>query len=213
MRKRTSLDALFPKTRQMVLATTLIDPSREWYLSDLARHLKLQPSSLQRELASLVEAGILRRRIDGNRSYYSAEPDCPILGDLQGLLVKTAGLKDVLVHCLKPFQSVIEVAFVYGSIARKTEHATSDIDLMVVGSLGLSDIAPLLTEAESRLLRPINPTIYQPEAFATKLGMGHHFLNTVMNGEKLFVLGNEDDLEATLKREKRSGAHDEPAGA
>ena len=84
---------------------------------------------------------------------------------------------------------------------------------MVVGSLGLSDIAPLLTEAESRLLRPINPTIYQPEAFATKLGMGHHFLNTVMNGEKLFVLGNEDDLEATLKREKRSGAHDEPAGA
>ena len=213
MRKRTSLDALFPKTRQMVLATTLIDPSREWYLSDLARHLKLQPSSLQRELASLVEVGILRRRIDGNRSYYSAETDSPIFGDLQGLLLRTAGFKDVLTKSLESFRGVIEVAFVYGSIARKTEHATSDIDLMVVGNLGLADLAGVFKEAENQLLRAINPSVYKAREIARKLGLGHHFLNAVMNGEKLFILGNANDLEATLRREERTTAYDKQAGA
>ena len=197
----------------MVLATTLIDPIREWYLSDLARHLQLRPSSLQRELVGLVEAGILRRRIDGNRSYYSAETENPIFGDLQGLLVKTAGLKDVLATSLDPFRGSIEVAFVFGSIARKTEHMGSDIDLMVIGNVGLADLAGAFTEAESRLLRPINSSIYHAAEIAMKLRLGHHFLNSVMNGEKLFILGNADDLAATLKREERATAHDQQAGA
>src|SRR5271166_3024289 len=129
MRKTNPLDALFPKTRQALLATLFRDAKREWYLSELARHLHVPPSSFQRELERLIAAGILRRRKDGNRTYYSAQIESPIFGDLHGIFLKTAGLKDVLASCLEPFRDRIDVAFVYGSIARHEEGPTSDIDL------------------------------------------------------------------------------------
>ena len=160
MRRRSTLDALFPKTRQAVLATIYRDPTREWYLSDLARHLKVRPSSLQRELANLVDAAILRRRADGNRTYFSAEIESPIFGDLHGLLLKTAGLRDVLADALRPFRKRIAVAFVYGSIARNDEHPGSDVDLMVIGPVGLAELAPALKGVEEILLRPVNPSVY-----------------------------------------------------
>src|SRR5512135_3333903 len=165
MRKaRTNpLDALFPKTRQAILAAVYGDPAREWYLSDLARHLGVTPSSLQREVVSLVGAGILRRREDGNRVYYSAETESPIFGDLHGLLLRTAGLKDVLVGILEPFRDRIAVAFIYGSLARREENPASDIDLMIIGRVGLAELAPALKEAENKLLRPVNPSLYTPE--------------------------------------------------
>jgi DNA-binding transcriptional ArsR family regulator len=96
MRKIRPLDALFPRIRQALLAATLLHPDRWWYLSDLAKHLGTRPSSLQRELAALVDAGILNRRQDGNRIYFQPHPDCPFLPELQGLLVKTVGVVDAL---------------------------------------------------------------------------------------------------------------------
>ena len=104
--------------------------------------------------------GILRRRDDGNRTYYSAETEGPIFGDLHGLLLRTAGLRDVLAESLEPLRDRIDVAFVYGSVARTDEHATSDIDLMVIGRIGLSELAPALKDAEGQLLRPVNPSVY-----------------------------------------------------
>ena len=91
MRKSRALDALFPRIRQALLAATVLHPDRWWYLSDLAKHLDVRPSSLQRELAALVDAGILRRRRDGNRVYFQRNPDCPFLRELQGLLVRRLG--------------------------------------------------------------------------------------------------------------------------
>jgi DNA-binding transcriptional ArsR family regulator len=168
MRRKGALNALFPGTRQAVLAATLMDPAREWYLSDLARHIGVSPSSLQRELASLVDAEILRRRVDGNRVYYRAEADNPIFGDLRGLLLRTAGLKDVLADCLAGPRSRIDVAFVCGSVARGDERASSDVDLMVIGGVGLSGLAPALKDAEARLLRSVNPSVYRAEEVAEK---------------------------------------------
>jgi len=213
MRRLSTLDALFPKTRQAILATIYMDPAREWYLSALARRLEVQPSSLQRELASLVNAGILRRRADGNRNYYSAEIESPIFDDLYGLLLRTAGLRDVLTEGLEPFRERIDIAFVYGSVARKEEHSASDVDLMVIGRVGLAELAPALKGAEEILHRAVNPSVYTTIEVAAKLRAGHHFLTSVMKGEKLFVLGNAHDLAATIKREARSEAHDEQAGA
>jgi predicted nucleotidyltransferase len=213
MRKKRVLDALFPKTRQGVLATVYMDPTREWYLSDLARHLKVRPSSLQRELASLVETGILRRRADGNRTYYSAETESPIFGDLHGLLLRTAGLRDVLADSLERIRDRIDVAFVFGSVARKDEQPASDVDLMIIGRIGLVELARVLKDAEDVLLRPVNPAVYTSAEVAEKLAAGHHFVTTVMSGEKLFVLGGPNDLAAALKREVRPDPHDEQAGA
>jgi predicted nucleotidyltransferase len=211
MRNTSILDALFPKVRQQILATFLMSPAREWYLSKLARHLRVRPSSLQRELTSLTEAGILRRRKDGNRTCYQAETDSPIFEHLHGLLLRTAGLRDVLIEGIERFGNRVQVAFVYGSVARDEECAASDIDLMVIGRLGLSELVPALKDAEDRLGRPVNPSIYPAEEFARKLAEGHHFLKTIMNGKKLFILGDRHDLAAALESQSSAKARDKQA--
>ena len=132
MHKSPLLDPILPKVRQQVLAATLLQPDRSWYLSELAHYLGVTPSTLQRELSGLSTAGILERRADGNRVYFKANEQCPILGDLQGLLIKTVGLVDLLRNALKPVSKQIDLAFVFGSFAESKEFATSDIDLLVV---------------------------------------------------------------------------------
>ncbi|MFH1554262.1 MAG: nucleotidyltransferase domain-containing protein, partial [Pseudomonadota bacterium] len=199
LRKSMSISALFPLIRQGILAATCLHPDRWWYQSDLARHLAVRPSSLQRELASLVAAGVLERRRDGNRVYFRADSDCPILPDLQGLLLKTVGLVDVLRESLEPLSASIEWAFVYGSIARGEEVGSSDVDLMVIGDVGLAALAPPLARAEQRLLCQVNPTVYARAEFLQKLAAGNHFLREVLAREKLFVLGRVSHLETALE--------------
>ena len=196
MRKKRPLDSLFPRTRQAILAATLLHPERWWYLSDLAKHLGVRPSSLQRELAALTRAEILARRQDGNRVYFHANPDCPFLPELQGLLVKTIGVADILREALTPFAKRIAWALIYGSVARAEELATSDVDLMVIGTIGLADLAPALRRAEKCLSRAVNPTLYSREEFATKLRAGDHFLTSVLDGATLFILGDRHELAA-----------------
>jgi uncharacterized protein len=198
MRKTMSLDALFPKTRQAILGAMLIDPARSWYLSDLARHLGVTPSSLQRELHSLTRGGILRRNADGNRVYFRTDPDCPFLSELRGIILKTVGLGNVLQECLDPLRDRIRVAFVYGSMARSEERSASDVDLMVIGSVGLSQIAPVLKKAEVSLGRAVNPSVYSAKEVVKKLSAGHHFLETILKGEKIYIQGDQSDLEAAL---------------
>jgi DNA-binding transcriptional ArsR family regulator len=198
MRKLKAIDALLPRTRQAVLAATLMHPDRWWYLSDLARHIGVRPSSIQRELGALVAAGILRQRRDGNRVYFQPNPECPFLSELQGLMTKTVGLVEVLRKALEPSADRIDWAFVYGSMARSEELVSSDVDLMLIGRVGLADIAPALREAEQRLNRPVNPTLYSREEFAAKLTAGHAFLRAVFEGDKLFILGEPYELAAAF---------------
>jgi len=165
MRTQRLLDALLPRTRQAVLGTLLLHPERAWYVRELARHLGLQPSTVQEELGPLTRVGILKRRKEGAHVYYQADVECPILADLQGLLVKTAGLVEILHDILQPLGDHIEVAFVFGSMARGTELSTSDVDLLVIGSVGLSALAEPLEEAERRLAQPVNPSVWSPEEF------------------------------------------------
>jgi predicted nucleotidyltransferase len=196
-----ALDTLFPKTRQAVLAATVLQPARSWYLRELAAHLGVRPSSLQRELTHLVGAGILTRRRDGNRVVFQADRTCPFLVDLQGLLAKTAGLVGVLREALTPLAPLIDWAFVYGSVARGEELSASDVDLMVVGRVGLADVAPALREAERRLGRPVNPSVYTAEEFTKKIQGGQHFLTAVWGGKKLAIQGDLDELAAVVGRQ------------
>jgi len=213
MRKSGPLDALLPRTRQAVLAATMLRPDRWWYLSDLSRHLSVRPSSLQRELASLLRAGILQRRRDGNRVYYRADPSCPFLSELQTLLAKTAGLADVLRSCLNRLAKDIDCAFVFGSIARGEERSTSDIDLLIIGQVGLADVSSPIRKAEKQLQRPINPHVYTRRELAQKLKAGHHFLRAVLEQEKIFIMGNPDDLAGSLGTKTRSAPRHHQARA
>lgn len=204
MRIRTgSLDALFPRTRQGILAAILLQPGRGWFLTDLARHLKAPPSSLQRELARLVGAEILGRRREGNLVYYRANQDNPLFPELRGLLLKTAGLRDQVRHALEPFEKQITAAFVFGSFASARESSESDVDVFVLGGVLLSDLSPALGDLEERLGRPVNAMIYSPAEVAAKARAGHRLLGRVLEGRKLFVIGTEDDLAEVLGRQPR----------
>ena len=207
MRRSTTLDALFTAPRQGILLTALMEPGRWWYLSDLARHLGVHHATLQRELARLTKAEILVSKRDGNRVYYRANPDSRIFPELRSLLTKTAGMVDALREALTPFQKKVAVAFVYGSVARATEASESDVDLMIVGDLSLSDLVPAVRQAEQRLGRPVNPSIYGEADFARKLASGNHFLRNLLDNEKLFVVGTQGDLERLAQGRANRGPY------
>lgn len=195
MRTSSVLNALFPQVRQAVLAATLTQPDKWWYLTELADRVGTRPSSLQRELASLVASGILLQRRDGTRVYCKAETSSPVFRELRQLFEKTAGLVPLLEQMLHPLGNQVQCAFVYGSLAREQEQATSDVDLMVIGRAGLVDLSTPLRRAEVRLGREINVTSYSPAEFRKKVHSGDHFLNTVLRGRKKFVKGGPGDLD------------------
>jgi DNA-binding transcriptional ArsR family regulator len=195
MRHIRSLDALLPKTRQGILAAMLVQPHKAWYVSELARRMKVPSSSLQRELQDLTSAGILKSHRQGRMAYYQANADSPLFPDLRGLLLKTAGLVDVLADALKPLAAKLRLVFVYGSIATGTERSDSDIDLMVIGAISPLDLALPLRRARQLLGRDINPTVYTPAEFGRKRIAKDNFLTQVLAKPKLFVVGNRNDLE------------------
>jgi predicted nucleotidyltransferase len=203
MRKSSPIDPLIGKTTQDLLAATVLQPDRWWYLSDLAKHLGRRPSSLQTPLVALVSAGILSRRKEGNRVYFRANPDCPFLPELQGLMAKTVGLVEVLREALMPLKGRLELAFVHGSVAKSREGTASDVDLVAIGSLGLAELSPVLEKVEQRLGRPVDANVYSPEEFAKKLAAKNHFLCSVLDAEKLFVVGRSDDLGRIASRKSR----------
>ncbi len=213
MRKPRTLDALLPKTRQGILAATLARPEKAWYVSELARRMGVPASSLQRELKALSEAGILKTYRQGHMVYYQANRDSPVFPDLRGLLLKTAGLVDVLAQALKPLAAKLVMAFVYGSIAAGSEQSDSDIDLMVVGDASPAELAVPLRRARELLGREINPTVYTQAEFGRKRAAGDHFLMQVLDKPKLFVLGNSHELGKVTGGQSGDGAPAEQGGA
>jgi predicted nucleotidyltransferase len=195
MRKLSTLDALFPEIRAGVLSATLLQPGRWWFMTELARHLETTPSSLQRELESLVAAGLLERRRDGRRSYFRANAGSPLFADLRGLIEKTRGLVPALTAALKPFGDRIELAFLYGSIARGEEHSASDVDLAIVGTLRQIDLLPALRKLEARFRREVNVTLFLPREFRAKLAAKDHFLSSVLKGKTILLKGAIHELE------------------
>jgi uncharacterized protein len=203
MRKKSLIDALMSRTRQAVLSATLLRPERSWYLVELARHLGVRPSTIQRDLAALTDVGILTSRRQGQMVYYQADSRCPVYSDLRGLLSKTTGLVDVLRRALESVADRIVCCFVYGSIARGREESVSDLDLLIIGNVALSDIAAPLREAWDRVGREISPRLYRPSELAKRLAAHDHFLLSVLKKRKLFVIGTADDLEQVAGRQSR----------
>jgi predicted nucleotidyltransferase len=174
----------------------MLQPEKWWYLSELADFLGTRPSSLQRELAALVGVGILQQRREGTRTYFKAEKRSPIFRQLRGIFERTAGIGPTLRQILNPFEKKIVCAFLYGSLARSTEHAGSDVDLMVIGRVGLAELTPALRTAERRLGREVNVTNYSVEEFRNKVAQGDHFLVAVLRRPKQFIKGSQSELEA-----------------
>ncbi len=156
--------------------------------------MNVPSSSLQRELQNLTQAGILKSHRQGRMAYFRANADSPLFPDLRGLLIKTAGLVDVLADALRPLAAKLQIVFVYGSIAAGRERSDSDIDIMVIGPISPPELALTLRRARDLLGREVNPTIYTPAEFARKRATKDHFLTRVLDKPKLFVIGNSHDL-------------------
>jgi DNA-binding transcriptional ArsR family regulator len=191
---KTPIDWLFPPARKRVLALLLNRPDGRWHLRDVGRQTGLALGTVRRELAGLVQAEIVTAAKDGNRTYYQANRASPLFPELAGLMRKTAGLADVLREALSPLADKIHVAFLHGSQVGDRATAASDVDILVVGEATFGEVASALSPCQDRLGREINPTVYPKEEFRRKVAAGHHFLLTVLESPKVFLLGDERDL-------------------
>ena len=185
---------LFGKTRQALLSLFYSQPEESFYLRQVVRAADVGQGTVQRELQQLSEGGIIKRTKRGQQVYYQANRDCPVFAELRGLIMKTAGLADVLKKALKPLAKKIQVAFVYGSFAANTAKASSDVDLMVIGSCSFGEVTDAIFKTQDKLGREVNPSVYPAGEFKEKSATGHHFIKTVMAGAKIFLIGDENEL-------------------
>lgn len=192
----TSLaDALFTKTQQRVLGILFTQPDHSFFANEIVRLSETGTGAVHRELGQLAQAGLLVENRVGNQRHFQANRAAPIFEELRGIVLKTFGLADVLRAALLPLASQIRVAFVYGSIAKREDTASSDIDLMVVSeTLAYPELYAVLAEVEPRLGRTVNPALYKPDELTRKLTEGSAFAARVLQQPKLFLLGGEDDL-------------------
>lgn len=187
-------EVLWPPARRSILGLLLADPQKEWHLREMARRTGLSPSAIQREVLSLVRAGIVDRRVESRRAYYRANTSCPIFPELRGIVLKTVGLVDVLRDVMARLRGV-ELAFVYGSMAGGEATGQSDVDLMILGDITLREVVGHLQAAQETVAREVNPTVYSVAEFRQKVADRHHFLTRVLQGPKLFVMGDSDVLQ------------------
>jgi len=191
----TYAEALFTKTQQRVLAVLFGQPHRSFYANEIIELAQSGSGAVQRELARLQASHLVTVQKIGNQKHYQANPDAPIYEELRGIVMKTFGVADVLRNALIPLWPLIEVAFIYGSLAKGTEHAGSDVDLMVIGSLSSNvQLLELLLPTHALLGRVVNPTLYTAAEFSQRVQVGKSFIIRVLEQPKVFVKGNEHDI-------------------
>ena len=182
--------ALFSDSQSRVFRWLFGQPERSYHLNELRRLTGLGSASLQRELGKLAAAGLVRSEKVGNLRRFQANTESPVYEELAGLTRKTLGAQPLLQEALAPIESKLELAFIYGSIAKGTDTAKSDIDVMLVGKdLFLSAVLTLLLPVESQLGRKINPTLYTPAEYKRRRAQKDSFLNRVLAQPVIPLIG------------------------
>src|SRR5438477_144210 len=193
MRTTTVLsETLFGQTRAAVLSVLYSHVGETFYLRQLARLTEIAVGPVQREMRQLVAAGLVTRKTVGTQTLYTANQKSPVFREIKNLVNKTVGMHDALSDALDPLRERINLAFVYGSVARSRETEHSDVDLMIIGRVDFDEVVESLAGAEKTLNREINPTVYSIREFGKKVR--GNFLKTVLADKKLFIIGDEDDL-------------------
>ena len=183
---------LFGEDHRRLLGLLLMRPDQDFHVREISRLTGVDAGNAQRALKRMELAGLLKSSRAGNQVRYKANRASPIFPELQGIVRKTVGLADVLREALEPLSVRIELAFVFGSVARGEEGPASDIDLMVVGDVGFDEVVVALHPLHERLGREINPIVMKRPEFRRRLKEGS-FVARVMSGEKLLLLGVLDE--------------------
>jgi predicted nucleotidyltransferase len=185
---------LFPEYRRRVLGLLLLRPEDALHGREIARRTGLPAGTITRELNKLADAGLLKREKRGNQQAYSADTGCPVYTELASILRKTSGMADVLVQALMPLAPALRAAFIFGSVARGRETAGSDIDVMLIGDATFQQAVQALHPVQAILGREVNAQIFSPAEFRKK-ARKQAFLIDVLSKPKIFLIGNEHDLE------------------
>lgn len=195
---KTSLrEVLFAGVQQRLLTLFFGQPDRSYYTNELLRLAATGRGGLQRELARLVASGLVTVTIVGNQKHYQANRAAPIFNELRGIVLKTFGLADVMRDALSSLASRIRLAFIFGSVAKGSDTAASDIDVLIVSDdIAYGDLFNALATAEESLGRKVNPTLYSAAEFERKVRDDNHFVTRVLAQPKIFLKGTEDDLPA-----------------
>lgn len=186
--------ALFSDSQARLFRWLFGQPERSYHLSELRRLSGLGSASLQRELSRLVDAGLILSERVGNLRRFQANQQSPVYTELVALTRKVLGAEPLLREALQPIAARLETAFIYGSVAKQTDTAQSDIDLMLVGEdLSLNEILTLLLPLETQLGRKINPNCYTQSEYARRLAEPDSFVNRVLAQPILPVIGKDLD--------------------
>jgi predicted nucleotidyltransferase len=190
-------DALFSKSQRRVLGVIFGNPARSFYGNEIIARAGAGNGAVQRELAKLEGAGLVKATRVGNQKHYQANREAAVFAALHELVLKTSGLADVLRASLVPVRNRIDAAFVYGSIAKGQDTATSDVDIMVISEeLTYADLFKVLDRASRRLGRTVNPTVYSASEFAKRVRERKSFIVGVLKQPKIWLIGGENDLPA-----------------
>ena len=194
----TSLaDSLFSGTQQRVLGLLFGQPDRSFYANEVISLANAGSGAVQRELARLAQSGLVTTRAVGNQKHYRANPDSPIYTELCGIARKTVGLAEPLRVALLPLVPRIRAAFVFGSVAKRTDTSSSDIDLMVVSDgLSYADLFAVLEPLNAKLGRVVNPTILTSSELAKRIEQRESFVTRVLAQPKVWLIGGQDELAA-----------------
>jgi predicted nucleotidyltransferase len=190
-------EILSSRTRAEIFRLLFGLNTKPFHLREIGRIAGLSTGSIRQETAKLRKFGLIISRKDGNRVYFEADKTHPLYGDICRITLKTAGLTDILRDALAT--DSIHYAFVFGSVARGDATAGSDIDLLVIGEIGLRKVTSLLSGLTDKLGREINPHVFSEKEFARRLRRKEHLVSKVMSSPKIFVVGKEDDLKAMAK--------------
>ena len=188
-------DALFGQAQRRVLGLLFGQPDRRFQSAEVIRWAESGTGAVHRVLQRLVAAGLVTVTRVGNQKHYQANRESPIFPELHGLVIKTVGIVGPLRAVLEPLREQIRAAFVYGSLAKGTDRATSDLDLLVIADdVSYADLYPVLQEAEEKLRRPVNPTLMTTVEWRGKQAQTDSFAARIAEQPKHFVIGTEDDL-------------------
>jgi predicted nucleotidyltransferase len=189
-------NALFSKVQQRVLGLIFGQPGRSFYTSEIIRNVQSGTGAVERELSRLQRSGLVSVERIGNQKHYRANHQSPIFSELQSLVIKTVALIEPLRRSLEPYSDKIKTAFVYGSVAKGTDTASSDIDLMAIGDeLSYSELYAALQSVEEALGRKISPTFLSPKDWRRKAAEKGSFVSKIKILPKIFIFGSENDLQ------------------
>jgi Sugar-specific transcriptional regulator TrmB./Nucleotidyltransferase domain. len=188
------VEILSSRARAEIFRLLFSGIKEELHVREIERRSGLNESTIRQELSKLKRLDLVHSRRDSNRIYYCAKTENPLYPEIRNLVLKTSGLSDVLKHALKDKR--IRVAFVFGSVASGKEKAGSDVDLMVIGRLGLRDLSGLLSGIEEKIGREVNPHVLHEDEFRKRVRSKEHFVSSVMESSKIFIIGSQDELEA-----------------